>query len=130
MPYTIERATFNKEVETKYGTMKLYDLTFETGEQAELMQKPETLAPTMGQTLEGTIESTQYGNRFRRLKPQNAGGGYKRDPSESKSIVRQHSQQMAIAWAVILDKKGLLPERPDYVWLKGVIDFFVEDAGS
>lgn len=67
----------------KFGTMVKYAIQFEGQEEAvELSQKPETPAPKAGDELEGTIEDTQYGKRFKKAQGSFSKGGFsKSDPT-------------------------------------------------
>lgn len=91
MSYTIKTVGPSKEITTKYGPLKVYSVQFEGAEDwVEINQKPESPAPTAGDNLDGTIESTQYGKRFK--KAQVAGGftgGRQTDPETRGSIERQ-----------------------------------------
>lgn len=71
----------------------------EAGTVAELAQKRESPAPLVGQTLNGQLVSQNGRWKFKKDKPQ-AGGGVprQRDPLETKRIVHQHSQEMALRY--------------------------------
>lgn len=70
MQYTV--AAVSPEVRsfgTRYGDMKSYKVRFqETGEQVvEIAQKASSQAPAVGQTLEGSIDTSgQYGPKFKK----------------------------------------------------------------
>jgi len=117
MSYKIKNIGPDKEITTNNGTFKVYSLQFDGDESwVELMQKPTTPAPTVGQELEGTIETTQYGKRFKRV--QAAGsfqGGRTNDPETRGSIERQSALKAAVDtvqnhYVTTGDKPGTLPE--------------------
>ncbi len=63
----------------------------------ERLAKPQTPLPAVGSAIEGEIEDTKWGKRF---KPERAGnsGPRRRDPAETRAIQRQHSQEMALRY--------------------------------
>src|SRR5437868_4692133 len=104
MSYTIGRVQKKeREPEIKGSKFYVYEIDFdEHSGPVEMLQKPETPAPKVGDVLEGTIEpgrekedGTKWPDKFKKAQT----GGFKpRSPAETASIVRQHSQAMAIAW--------------------------------
>jgi len=127
-----------REYEDKYGPKKAYNLKLEGPNgpaSAQLSQKPTTAPPTVGQTLSGHIEQTEYGPRFRKDKPQGGfggqgGGGFKKDPVTEARITRMHAQKVAIQYASMKAQLGQLPESFRPADLKPIIDWFVEDANT
>ncbi len=80
-------------------------------------------------TIEGEIipgkaknEGGKWPDRLKRTKQ---AGGFSRSPDETKRIVRQHSQEMAIRWASIRTEGVGTREE-----LKGLIDWFDADVYS
>jgi hypothetical protein len=81
-----------------------------------------TDVPQAGARLEGDVELTQYGTKFKKAKGAGFAGGGGRSPEDRKSIVRQHSQEMALRYCTL---KGA---KPDMGELRKVIDWFQRDA--
>ena len=108
MKYKIANAMKTGEFDSKFGKMFKYTVQLEGENDAvEIVQKPETPAPS-GE-VEGTIEDTQYGKKFKKVQ---AGGGYggKSDPATQKAIIRQNSLTNAVAYCTA--KAGLMgPEK-------------------
>lgn len=92
-------------------------------------RKPADADPKVGETLEGELEQTQYGFKFKKSR-QGGGFGGGKSPEQQKSIVRQHSQEMALRYMAIQVARGVVPEGFDYSNLTPIIDWFVKDAGS
>ena len=111
--YTVELAAEKKRLEAKgnYSEKIIYDVLFSDGTTAELFQNVETAAPAKGDVLEGSFEPSKYGGgmTFRKDKTGFSGGSgggsngtwKPRDPAETKRIVHQHSQDMAIKFLQI-----------------------------
>ena len=83
--------------------------------------------PAIGETVEGELTSQgPKGMKFKkawRSTPE----GSRRSPQETASIVRQHSQTVAVYWAAVLQKAS--PDiKPSYTWLKEIVDWFDQDA--
>jgi hypothetical protein len=103
-------------------------------ESAYLAQKPDRDPPQAGSVLEGyDLSKSDKGYRLKRTPQQQGGGGFsggKRDPAERASIVRQHSQEMALRYVEIKAALGTVEKdfKPDD--LKPIVDWFVQDAGS
>lgn len=130
--FVVEHAQRKNDYTDKFGPKVSYTVKLQGQDvPVELSQKPETAAPVQGQSLEGTIEQGTYGPRFKKTftqgGPSNGGGG--KSPEQQKSIVRQHSQEMAILWAATLEKQGRLPADAKVdTFLKEIIDWFQSDA--
>jgi hypothetical protein len=92
--------------------------------------------PAPGQSFAATIDQTPkekgYPAKLKRDKPQFGGGG--RSPEERKSIVRQHSEEMAIRTLVFAFENNVYEKKISPDDLRGLIgkwtDWFVEDANS
>lgn len=85
--------------ESKYGPMLTYLVTLRNAAgktmDCQLNQKANSPAPTAGQQVDGTVETTDYGPRFK--KEQQARGGFQRDsPEQRASIAMQHAQKAAV----------------------------------
>lgn len=123
MNYTVTNAMKTREYAGKYGTMHSYAMQLEgVDATVELSQKPETAPPKSGDTLDGTIEDTQYGKRFKKAQPANSfsGGTTSRqnDPDTRASIERQSALKAAVetvrdyyTWAGITIPKDKEAER-------------------
>ena len=85
--------------------------------------------PAVGEVLSGELEQTQYGHKFRKASRSN-GGGFQKSPEQQRSIVRQHSAEMALRYAAIQASRGKLPEDFSFEQWRPIIDWFVKDAGS
>ena len=80
------------------GPAKVLNLTLEDAnggtQQAEMFTMASTVLPTIGEKIEGEIESSDYGPKFKKAGGRRGGGG--KSPAQEKRIVRQHSQEMAL----------------------------------
>lgn len=101
MSYKVVNAMKTGSYESQYGeddgtgkkVMVKYTVQFEGSDDAvEVSQKPSTAAPKTGDELDGTIESTQYGKRFKKAAGNGGGkGSYAPDPATRASIEAQTS---------------------------------------
>lgn len=87
--YLITEVERKKDIEMHGKAMVIYNLRFESGEQAELKQLLATPPPAMGSTLEGVIQQTQWGPQFKKDKKgdygsSNGGGGW--TPKKEKEV--------------------------------------------
>lgn len=119
-----------------YGPMQTIALTLQEYGQAEEIAaewytKATNAVPALGSQLEGDVEPSQYGNKFKKAKAGGFGGRGGRSPEESKSITRQHSQHMALLYVQLRHAQGKLPDgfglNDD---LRKIIDWFDTDAHS
>ena len=98
MNYTVESAMRTGEYTTQYGPMAKYAIKFQNQDEAvEMSQKPDTPAPKAGDILEGEIESTQHGKRFKKAR---VGGGRFNDPQTRMEIIRQNALTNAVNFCV------------------------------
>jgi hypothetical protein len=81
----------------------------------ELPQRASSPAPTVGQALDGNLDNTQYGLRFKKAFTPGAGGGAPRGktPQESAAIQRMHLQKTAPDWAEFLLTLGVVKQPVD-----------------
>ena len=97
--FTVNKAEFKKKFDGKKGgTFAVYtvELKDEQGfTNAELVQKEETPAPKQGDVLEGTLEPTDYGMKFKRAQSFGGKGGGK-SPQERAEIRRLAAQKAAV----------------------------------
>lgn len=133
--FIVKQAAQKKTVEGQHGPMQVIDLVLQEygvaeTTAAEWFTKAVTPLPTPGSQLEGEITPSQYGLRFKKA----PAGGFTagrggRSPEESRRIVRQHSQHMAIRWVEFKQLRGELPGElttPD--GFRQLIDWFHKDA--
>lgn len=81
------------------GEMVVYLIEVKDGERvatAELVQKPTTAAPRAGQTLDGTLEPSDYGLKFKKSQSFGAKGGGGKSPQERAEIRRMASHKVAV----------------------------------
>jgi hypothetical protein len=92
---------------------------------------PDANVPAVGSQIEGTLEQKPYGWKFKKASAGGFGGGGRgRSPEETKAIVRQHSQEMALRYAAIRAQQGKLPEDFKLTDLATIINWFVKDAAA
>jgi len=70
-----------------------------------------------GQTIEGYIEETKYGKKFKAAGTANNPGGRREDPNRQASIERQNALNNAIAYATA--KAGLMDKTKATAYLTG-----------
>lgn len=73
MQYIIEKVSNNppKEWTGGFGPMVTYKVIFQGGPDViEINKKPDSVPPKAGDTLDGTIEGTEYGKRFKAVSKQ------------------------------------------------------------
>lgn len=109
------------------GPAKVLELTLEDagGEThtAEMFTMASTPLPSVGDKMEGTIEASDYGPKWKKAGGrQGGGGGFKKSPEQEKRIVRQHSQEMACR--VMATLGYVLPEES----FLNLVQWFVDDA--
>jgi hypothetical protein len=86
-------------------------------------------AALVGTRISGTLEPSQYGLRFKKERPAFGGGARGRSPEDTASIVRQHSEHMAIlllqvkATAGVLAEDDLTPAK-----IRSLTDWFDDDV--
>ena len=88
-----------REWQGKYGANIDYKLKLEGQDGiVVLTQKPDSKPPVEGQELLGTIESTQYGYRFKKERQQNFGSpkGNFAQPKDEEAIARSVSLKAAV----------------------------------
>lgn len=108
MQYTIENSMKSGEFSGKFGKMYKYSVKLSGVDTAvEINQKPDSPEPKVGDIIEGTIEDTQWGKKFKKTSVGFTGS--KNDPNTRKEIIRQNSLTNAvnyvIAKAQLMDKK-------------------------
>ena len=91
---------------------------------AELLQRPETPMPMAGQILEGTVEDTKFGKRFKKDKKDfgNGGGFRGKSPEERGEIMRQNALGNAIHFVIEKAKYMKQPEALEFISGKQVIE--------
>lgn len=124
-----------------HGTFRIYDVTFESGEQSgqgQVKKKVDSPPPSEGETFEGTIvDKGAFPPELKRAQQASnsgGGGGHARSPEKEAEITRMHSQEMAIRWAAVLQAGGQWPSDASAedrkATLVKLIDFFEADAGK
>lgn len=127
--FTIKTAAEKKRFQgSKGGEFVVYNVTFQDGQTAEWVKKAESKAPVEGEKVEGALEPTQYGAKFKPAQAAFGGKGGGKSPAEKAEIARMHSQEMAIRWVHVLQMRGKVPDDADTDFLKRLIDFFQKDA--
>jgi hypothetical protein len=135
--YKILQVGTRSEWEGKGGG-KFYDYSLHVMDEQKgehevfVTQKPETDAPEAGEVLEGHLEDHFKGKKLKKEyqggDSGGGGGGGRRepDPERQRSIVRQHSQEMALRYAAIRasEKTFALSE------VAAIADFFERDANG
>lgn len=102
----VQKVTLKKELSfgNVYTLMGTIDGELDT---VEFTTKPQ-YAPKVGDTLEGTVEDTDYGKKFKKAMAPggfNRGGG--RTPEEQDAIMRQHAVTDAISLMTLIGDKNL-----------------------
>jgi hypothetical protein len=135
--FTIEAAAHKKDMPPKEGFKPSQIIALGLGDgtnshEAEWITSKDTdPASLVGTRISGTLESTQYGLRFKKDRPAFGGAPRQRDPKDTASIVRQHSQHMTLlllnakATAGKLTDEDLTPGK-----LKTLTDFFDDDVAA
>lgn len=91
--YTVVNATKSGEFTGKGGVMHKYLVQLEGVDVGvEVVQKPDTPVLKAGDKLNGTIEDTQYGKKFKKeFSGGRGGGGYKESPEKAEDIRRMNA---------------------------------------
>lgn len=132
--FQVLSASKKKDVQGKNGPMQVINLRLQDGQEtknAEWFTKATTAIPQAGQKLEGDLEFDSQYNSWKFKKAQGGfggGGGAKRPPEENARIVRQHSQEMALRYAVAKAAAGQLPDNFKPNDMVAIIDWFDRDA--
>jgi hypothetical protein len=94
--YKITALGKSKDISSNYGPLKVYDVQFDSGDWVEMTQKPDSPAPSVGQEVEGTVEDTKWGKRFKKASAGGyGGGGGKESPEMRRSIQAQSALNAA-----------------------------------
>jgi hypothetical protein len=121
--YTVTGATKKKDVQGKHGPMQVITLMLEGhAPLVEWFTKADTPLPAPGSTIEGEVSQDEYGFKFKKTPAGGFAGGGGKTPEQQKSIVRQHSQEMALRYCTLKGAKPAMGE------LRKVIDWFQRDA--
>jgi hypothetical protein len=130
--FTITEVLGTDEFSTENGSFVSYTVKF-TGEQgagtAQHTRKSASPAPTVGEVLDAELTTKNGKPQLKRIwkdKPPSGGGG--RSPQDTKQIVRQHSQHMAMLHVASMERRGKLPEDWNLEALKKVIQWYQNDA--
>ncbi|HEX6024385.1 MAG TPA: hypothetical protein VFZ00_20520 [Solirubrobacter sp.] len=100
---------------TQGGEMRAYRLTLRNADGREMQnvewsRKVTSPAPTVGQKVEGTVDTSgSHGPKFKMAPTSSySGGGKTRDPAERKAIAMQASQKVAVDAARLAIDAGVL----------------------
>lgn len=109
--YTIEAVSPKvDEWDGQYGSMKTYYVKL-NGNTVKLNKKPDSPAPTKGETLYGYIQPNQYGDQFKPQKKPFTPAGFKADPDKQNQIKAQWSIGQAVsATQIKSSEKGYLED--------------------
>jgi hypothetical protein len=117
--YTINSVNGKREFESKYGPLVSYKVTI-TGDDgyngdAEMTRKPESPAPTAGETIEGTLDKSNPKFPPKLKKIPGMGGAPGRAPGRSNKDSQSIERQVAFKGAVelivaTLDPSDTMPE--------------------
>jgi hypothetical protein len=134
--FTVQQASQKKTLDGKHGPMQVIALILQEygiaeTTAAEWYTRADTALPQPGSTLEGELSPSEYGLKFKKAQPAGGFGGGRggRSPEETRSIVRQHSQMVALQYAAIRQAQGKLPPE-DFTLekLAIIISWFDRDA--
>src|SRR3954454_3172237 len=140
--YTVRAARHKKTIDGQHGPLQIIALVIDDGNgpvDAEWATKVETPVPAEGQQLDGTLETPQYGMRFKKTPAGGAGGGWgpgprPEDPKLARRILRQHSQSTALAALTLVLGHGIIepPEdsRAFFELLSRTADWLDKDADA
>jgi hypothetical protein len=139
--YVVEAVNESWDWDGKFGKNRSYKLHLKGPDGAsqagvELAQKLDTPAPQVGQTLQGTLDTSGRYVKFRKdQQPGGFGGGgpRPRDPKESAQIVRQWAVREALVYARLRHDQGKLPEDftfEDLFMVADVLERHVKKAQS
>lgn len=97
-----------------HGTFRIYDVTFESGEQGgqgQVKKKVDSPPPSEGETFEGTIvDKGAFPPELKRAQqaPSNNGGGGGKGPGERAEIRRMNAHSNAVRLLMMEHHAGLL----------------------
>lgn len=138
--YTIRSVLGPNPWSGDYGPMNGFTLTLEgVDKPVDINQKPTSPAPQPGTTVDLELSPhPRFDDRLKGKKVQPAGGfggGGSRpeDPKRAATILRQHSQDMALRYAAIRQTQGQLPESfklPDLFLIADQFDADARAAGQ
>lgn len=101
--FTVQAASVKKQIpDSGRGAKQVINLTLAEGDQppviAEWFTAATTAIPSVGSTIEGTIEPSEYGPKFKKAGGFGGGGGGGRSesPETRRSIAMQHAQKCAV----------------------------------
>jgi hypothetical protein len=95
---TISKVGASRTFETQHGKFVSYRIELEGHGEAELVQKPETPVPAVGQSVFGELVPGKEGfpPKLKKAKPQGGGNWASKDsPDQRRSIERQVSAKIA-----------------------------------
>lgn len=126
--YTVETAGVipGSQKEWNGNPMHSIGIRFTTGEEAEWYTRATNPPPVQGAQMDGTIEDSSYGKKFKKTRKEGGGGG-RFDPEKDKKITRLAAQKAAVE---LLKHPAYASLTADQVktTVKAMTDFFAEDA--
>lgn len=138
--FTITGVGDEERFSTQNGEFVSYQVEFEGSQgrgTAFHKRKASSPVPSVGEVIDAELVQKNGKTELKRIWKQDGGGsnGFSgKSPDQQKSIVRQHSEHMAILFMATVQKEGVsLPgdtasEKLDA--LRRIVDWFVEDAGT
>jgi hypothetical protein len=126
--FTVEEVEQIKDMpDAKYGPAKVLRLTLKNEDRRpEWFTKAATPEPEPGSTIEGDIEPSDFGPKWKPAGSRQGGGGGQyqrpRSPAEELRIVRQHAHEMACR---VQDTLGRVLSEQEF---QGLINWFVADT--
>lgn len=116
MEFTITSVQDNPRMwqSSKGGPMLSYKINVEDDQKfatpfVEWARKESSPAPIVGQKIEGSLELTDYGHKFKAAQsPNGFGGSRPEDPKKAAAIGRMHDQDMSLRTVEIASKLGLV----------------------
>lgn len=98
----------------RYGPMLSYDCEFKTEQgiaRVEWSKKPDSPEPKVGETVEGELESTTHGMKFKQARSAPAGAFRGKSPIERNEIARMASQRTAVELLAVEVAAGKSPDK-------------------
>lgn len=137
MKYQIKDVAIGKELPAtaQRPMLQAYAIRLEDAEgrpyDADVLQKPSTPAPLVGDFVEGTLEKTEYGLKFRKdfvghSEPRKPTAKHIADPHRERAIQRQSARRDAIGYVHVMALAGRLPEDFNRDQLAKLIDWMDE----
>lgn len=116
------------DIKKTFDWGNVYTVIGELDGELETIEYASKKAPEVGETIEGTVETTQWGKKFKKA---STGGGFRggsapRDPEVQRMIVRQNALSNAVQFLIA---KSTLEKKPDELTTDNVILIATKFAG-